>query len=524
MEHDVYDYVIVGGGTAGAIVAARLSEDPEVSVALLEWGPSDEGEERALQLRRYPEMLRSEYDLDYACVTSPGGNPDHRLARGRILGGTSSINNMGQLPPLPADLEAWADLGVTGWDYSDFAAYRQRLKVHVEHDSAARHNACLDDAVTAAATALSLPRLDAWPSEAIKDGVGYLDVGYDPETGLRSSSSIAYLHGILHTRANLHLVLESRALEIELEDGIAVGVRAARADGSEVQLRARRETVICCGAIDTPRLLLHSGIGPAAHLRSVGITPRVDLPGVGENLIDHVETLVLLELGRPAEGGWPSELDCVAFVARDGEGLAAPDVMAHIFRFSPDETYAGAHGDGRDLPRHALAITPNVTHPASRGTVRLASCDPDESPLVDFRYFSDPDGKDRQTILAGVRMARRIAATPPFCDWVVGEAFPGAELQDDGELFERIHATHGSVCHAAGTCRMGADDDPLAVLDSRLRVRHVEGLRVVDASAFPTLTTFNPMITVMMLAEHAATLIAEDRVAADPGEPKYVAT
>ncbi len=524
-EYD-YDYVVVGGGTAGAIVAARLSEDPDVSVALLEWGPTDEGEDRALQLQRYPEMLGSEYDLSYACLPSPGNNPDHRLARGRILGGTSSINNMGQLPPIPVDLDAWAARGVTGWDYADFADYRVRLEAHVEHGSAARRNPCLDDAVTAAAAGLSIPVLDAWPSEAITDGAGYLDMGYDPETGLRSSSSISYLHGILRTRANLHVVLESRAHEIELEGSRATGVRAVQADGIEVRLRARRETVICCGAVDTPRLLLLSGIGPAEHLRSVGITPRVELPGVGENLMDHVETLVVLELDRPADGGWPSELDCVAFVARNDDDAVAPDVMAHIFRFAPDETYAGAQGDGRDLPRHTLAITPNVTRPESRGTVRLASSDPDDPPLVDFRYFSDANGADRRTILAGVRMARRVAATAPLSDWVVGEVFPGAELEDDDELFERIRATHGSVCHAAGTCRMGGDDDPLAVLDSRLRVRHVDGLRVVDASAFPTLTTFNPMITVMMLAEHAATLMAEDAATAalDLGEQRYVAT
>lgn len=520
---DEYDYVIVGGGTAGAIVAARLSEDPDVSVALLEWGPSDEGEDRALQLCRYPEMLGSEYDLSYACVPSPGGNPDHRLARGRILGGTSSINNMGLLPPIPSDLDAWAACGVIGWDYADFARYRPRLEAHVEHVSDARRNRCLDDAVTAAAEGLSIPVLDSWPSEAIKDGAGYLDMGYDPATGLRSSSSVSYLHDILRTRANLHLVLESRALEIELEDGRAVGVRAARADGTGLHLRARRETVISCGAIDTPRLLMLSGIGPAEHLAAVGITPRVELPGVGENLMDHVETLVVLELDRSADGGWPSELDCVAFVARTDDGAAAPDVMAHIFRFAPDDSYAGSQGDGRDLPRHTLAITPNVARPASRGTVRLASSDPDAPPLVDFRYFSDADGVDRRTILAGVKMARRVAATAPLSDWVVGEVFPGPDLQDDDELFERIHATHGSVCHAAGTCRMGGDDEPLAVLDSRLRVRQVDGLRVVDASAFPVLTTFNPMVTVMMLAEHAATMIAEDRATAELALPAVTA-
>ncbi|HJQ04619.1 MAG TPA: GMC oxidoreductase [Nocardioides sp.] len=510
---DLYDYVIVGGGTAGAIVAARLSEDPHVSVALVEWGPSDEREDRALQLRRYPEMLGSEYDLSYACVPSPGGNPDHRLARGRILGGTSSLNNMGLLPPIPADLEAWAELGVTGWDYAEFAAYRTKLAVRGTRPTDEQRNPCLEDALAAAVAALSIPTLESWPTAEIREGAGYLDLGYDPDTGLRSSSSIAYLHGILGIRSNLHLLLERRVTAVELEDGRAVGVRAVGADGSELLVRAGRETVIACGAIDTPRLLLLSGIGPADHLASVGIAPEVDLPGVGENLVDHVESLVVLELDRPADGGWPAELDAAAFVAWFDADAVAPQVMAHLFRFAPDETYGGARGDGAPLPEHTLAMTPNVTRPRSRGHVRLASADPDQPPIVDFRYFSDAEGQDRRTILEGIRMARQVAATPPLSDWVVREVFPGPELQADDELFERVHATHGSVCHAAGTCRMGADDDPLAVLDSRLRVRGVDGLRVVDASAFPTLTTFNPMITVMMLAEHAATLIADDRAA-----------
>lgn len=510
---DLFDYVIVGGGTAGAILAARLSENPAVSVALIEWGPTDQGEERALQLIHYPDMLGSEYDLNYGCVTAPGANPDHRVARGRILGGTSSLNNMGLLPPIPADLTAWAALGVTGWDYDDFARYRSRLPTRRTRPIAGQRNPCIDDALAAAVEGLSIPVLESWPTQAIADGAGYLDLGYDPETGLRSSSSISYLHDILETRPNLHILLESRVVAIDLANGRAEGVRAVGTDGAERTVRARRETVIACGAIDTPRLLMLSGIGPEEHLASVGIPPQIDLPGVGENLMDHVESLVILELDRAADGGWPAELDAAAFVARIDDDAVAPQVMAHMFRFAPDESYGGARGDGADLPEHTLAITPNVARPQSRGTIRLASSDPEDAPLIDFGYFTDPDGDDRRVILAGIRMARQVAATAPLADRVVREVFPGPELQKDDELFERVHLTHGSVCHAAGTCRMGGDDDPLAVLDSRLRVRNVEGLRVVDASTFPVLTTFNPMITVMMLAEHAATMIAADHAA-----------
>ena len=156
-------------------------------------------------------------------------------------------------------------------------------------------------------------------------------------------------------------------------------------------------------------------------------------------------------------------------------------------------------------------MTPNVSRPKSRGTVRLETSDPDSRPLIDFAYFTDPDGHDERIIVAGIRMARAVAAAEPFASWVKRELFPGPALQGDAELAERVRATHGSVCHAAGTCRMGAAEDPMAVLDSRLRVRGLDGLRVADASAFPTLTTFNPMVTVMMLAERAASMILEDR-------------
>lgn len=518
---ETYDYVIVGGGTAGAILAARLSEDPEVTVALLEWGPSDQDEERALLLQRYPEMLDSEYDLNYPIAPQQRGNSALTLHRGRILGGTSAINNMGALPPLPADLEEWARLGVDGWDLESFAPYRERLAITTSRPRPEDRNACIDAVLAAATTALGVPSIDAWPIEPISGGAGYLDLGYDPTSGLRSSSSVAYLRRATG-RDNLHLVLESRALGIELDGARAASVRARRADGSELHLSARREVVVSCGAIDTPRLLLLSGIGPKAEIESVGITPRVDLPGVGENLVDHVEGLVVFELNRSPDEGWPSVLDAAAFVAPVDHGSAAPQVMAHIFRYSPDDSYGSGTTYGYEPPEHSLSITPNVTRPRSRGTVKLQASDPDSAPLIDFRYFSDAEGHDERIALAGVRMARAIGATEPFADWVERELFPGPELRDDAELSERVRAAHGSVCHAAGTCRMGSPDDPLAVLDSRLRVRDVEGLRVVDASAFPTLTTFNPMVTVMMLAERAAAMIEADH--ARPGQTAKEAT
>jgi choline dehydrogenase len=283
----------------------------------------------------------------------------------------------------------------------------------------------------------------------------------------------------------------------------ATGVTVRRPSGEQAEISARREVILCCGAIDSPKLLLLSGIGPAQRLSELGIKVIADAPGVGGNLSDHTEALLIWEAARPIPPESATDWD-ISVMYRTDPASDVPDILAHV----PLMTFA-THSErlGYPTPLHSLSMTPNVTRPRSRGTVTLASADPDDPPLIDYRMFTDADGHDERMLLAGVRMARRIAAQAPMSQWVARETFPGPAVRSDRELSELIRATCHTVYHVSCTARMGGAGDPGAVLDPELRVRGVEGLRVVDASAFPALTTVNPVVAVLMLAERGADLI-----------------
>lgn len=513
-ERAQYDYVVVGGGTAGAVVASRLSEDRGVTVGLVEWGPSDEHEPRALVLRRWAEMLEGEYDLDYRSVGQPRGNSHIRQARARILGGCSSHNTMIAFRPPARDLEEWAALGADGWGPDDFLPYYDRLATNIVPVAPEHRNPYLQDVIEAASTALSIPIRDRWNVSGFSDGTGFLELGYYPETGVRSSSSVDYLHPIAATRDNLELALEARALRIVFDEQgrRARAVEIARADGSREQIAARREIVLCCGAIDTPRLLLLSGVGPGSELREAGIEVVHDLPGVGRNLMDHPEGLLLWEASRPIPDTGASDWDAIIAVRVDRghvTGIAArpdtPDILCHI----PLMTLAdNSERLGFVTPEHSISLTPNVAKPRSRGRVWVDSPDPERPPLIDYGYFTDREGHDEAILLAGMRMGRRVAASPSMARWIAREVFPGPEVRSDEDLSQLARAAHHTVYHVCGTCRIGSPDDPAAVVDPHLRVRGIDGLRVADASVFPTITTVNTVVTVLMVGERAADLIA----------------
>ncbi len=505
MNGSPYDVVVVGGGTAGAVIAARLSEDPERRVALIEWGPDDRSEPRALQIRRWFQMLEGEHDLDYRSVEQPRGNSNIRQARARILGGCSSHNTMIALRPPDADFDDWAARGADGWGAEAMGPYLDRLLTPIVPVAAEHRNPYLADVVTAAAGALDIPVRERWNDGPYADGAGFLEIGYDPATGIRSSSSVGYLHPIMDARANLDVICDTRALRVLLDETRrATGVAVRHPDGSDGAIEAAGEVVLCCGAIDTPRLLVLSGIGPGDQLQGLGIAVAADLPGVGENLTDHPEGLVVWKAARPIPPIGATDWD-ISIMFRTDPASRVPDVLAHV----PLMTYA-AHAEalGLAVPEHSVSMTPNVTRPRSRGRVWLGSPDPDVPPLIDYRYFTDAQGHDERTLLAGMRMARRVAATEPMAGWIARELHPGPAVVDDEELSAVARSTHHTVYHVSCTCRMGADGDPLAVLDPQLRVRGVRGLSVADASAFPSLTTVNPVVAVLMLAERAAELIA----------------
>ncbi|WP_280406059.1 GMC family oxidoreductase [Nocardia brasiliensis] len=515
MSDSVFDYVIAGGGTAGCVLAARLSADPDVSVCLLEAGPSDVGDRAILELDRWMHLLDSGYDWDYLVEPQERGNSFLRHARAKVLGGCSSHNSCIAFWPPAEGLDEWAALGAKGWSSAEVLPYVTRLENNdapgPQHSRTGpvrlRDVPPVDPcglAVLEAAAMVGLPTVQFNRGATVRNGAGWFQINA-AEDGTRMSTSHAYLHPVLDSRPNLVVRTDCWVSEILFDEARnATGVRYQRPDRTGYDsVSARREVVVTAGAIDTPKLLLLSGIGPAEHLREIGIPVRVDAPGVGANLDDHVEGLVFWEAARPMVDTSTQWWEIGLFATTD-DTLRLPDVMMH-YGSVPFDMNTLRHG--YPTTDNGFCLTPNVTQGRSRGTVRLRTRDFRDRPKVDPRYFTDPDGHDERVMLAGIRLARSIAEQSPLRPWIARELAPGPEATTDNELLSYIHATHNTVYHPAATARMGAPEDPMAVLDPELRVKGVSRLRVVDASAMPKLPAVNPNITVMAMAEKCADLI-----------------
>ncbi|WP_345608812.1 GMC family oxidoreductase, partial [Streptomonospora salina] len=410
-----------GGGTAGSVIANRLTEDPATSVCVIEGGPSDQGLQRVLRLKDWLDLLESDLDYAYPTVEQPRGNSHIVHSRARVLGGCSSHNTLISFRPFPRDLDDWVAAGAHGWDNATVQSYADRLKNNITPVAPHHRNPIVADWITAAAAATGAPVIEDFNAETshrggFSQGAGFLPVSYDPHTGHRSSASVAYLHPITGLRANLALMLETRAYELVLEGERATGVRVATADGERRTVTARNEVVLCAGAIDTPRLLMLSGVGPAADLAAAGVGVRHDLPGVGENLLDHPESVIMWETAREVPDTTVMSSDGGLFVRRDASD-PRPDLMFHIYQVPFDDNTARLGYDSPG-PRNAICMTPNVPRSRSRGKMWLRSADPEEKPALDFRYFTDPGDYDAATIVDGLRIAREIAATEPFASWI----------------------------------------------------------------------------------------------------------
>ncbi|WP_320785225.1 GMC family oxidoreductase [Streptomyces sp. CRN 30] len=509
----VHDYVVVGGGTAGSVIASRLTENADTTVAVIEGGPSDVGRDDVLTLRRWMGLLGGELDYDYPTTEQPRGNSHIRHSRARVLGGCSSHNTLIAFKPLPSDWDEWEAAGARGWGAVQMEAYWARLLNHVVPVDEKDRNAIARDFVDAAHKALGVPRIEGFNQKPFTEGVGFFDLAYHPEENKRSSASVAYLHPVMDSRPNLTLLLQTWAYRLELDGDRAVGVHVRTEDGEEILVRAREEVIVCAGAVDSPRLLLHSGIGPRADLEALGIPVTHDLPGVGENLLDHPESVIVWETHGPIPDNSAMDSDAGLFVRRD-PGHAGPDLMFHFYQIPFTD-----HPErlGYERPEFGVSMTPNVPKPKSRGRLYLTSADPSVKPALDFRYFTDEDDHDGRTLVDGIRVAREVAKTEPLAGWLGREVCPGPNVLNDAELSEYARKVAHTVYHPAGTCRMGAADDPLAVVGPDLRVRGLRGLRVADASVFPTMPAVNPMIGVLMVGEKAVELIGESTAGPNAG-------
>ena len=495
-EEASFDYVIVGGGTAGCILAARLAEDRDTSVCLLEAGPSDEGDIRVLELRRCVEVMGSELDWDYSVVPQERGNRDIRVNRARVLGGCSSHNAAIAFKTPDVDLRTWEELGAAGWGPEACRPYFDRLfeKVHTEYGQTDNE---WEQAAIAAAQEAGYPLVEMGKTD-VREGVGWFLLHKRGEN--RESSAISYLHPLDQLPENLTLVSDCEAVRLVFDDEQnAVGVETTRGE-----FRARREVVVSGGVVNTPKLLLHSGIGPGHHLKEMGIPVRVDLP-VGEHLLDHPEGVVMWESTAQVPLESSQDWECGLFAKAEPES-EAPDLLMP-FGPVPYDLFTVAWGCPTAEPGRAFSIAPHVLRPRSEGTVRLSSPDPFAKPLIDPRYHTDPDGWDERTLLFGMRLSRKLAEQPALKDWVKRELAPGSDVQSDEELSEFARRTGNTTYHPVGTCRMGDAADERTVVDPELRVKGVGRLRVADASIFPSHVGANPACTTMMVGEKAADIV-----------------
>jgi choline dehydrogenase len=505
---DLYDVIVVGAGSAGSVLAARLSEERSCRVLLLEAGGRDRRPEIHVPAA-FSWLFKS--SCDWAFETDPEPNLAGRRLywpRGKVLGGSSSINAMIWIRGHRQDYDHWAQLGNPGWSFDDVLPFFKRAEAQLPINHLISPNP-FSHIFIQACTEVGIQTNSDFNGE-VQEGAGFYRV--TQRGGWRASAAVAYLRPAL-TRSNLRLHTHAQACHLVCEAGRAVGV-AYLHQGRSVQARCK-EIVLCGGAINSPQLLLLSGVGPAHHLEEMGIPVVVDLPGVGGNLQDHLISGVTCACSdRRTLDNVPGLIDVIHFLFRRRGRLTSNVAEAGAFvRMTPEKTipdvqfhfapvYYVQHGFVR--PKGAgYSIGATVLRPKSRGQIRLRSRDPLAPPSIQPNYLSDPD--DRSTQLAGLKLARRIAHASAFSKVRIGEQLPGAEVCEDEGLERYLRQQSETLYHPVGTCKMGRD--ALAVVDAELRVHGIQGLRVVDASIMPTLVGGNTNAATIVIAEKASDFI-----------------
>ncbi|HTW41700.1 MAG TPA: GMC family oxidoreductase N-terminal domain-containing protein [Solirubrobacteraceae bacterium] len=524
----MYDYIIVGAGSAGCVLANRLSEDPAVRVLLLEAG----GHDRSLKIKipaAFAQQFHTKLDWDYA--TEPEAHVDGRslyMPRGKALGGCSSMNAMLYVRGRPLDYDGWAAQGAPGWSYAEVLPYFLKAEDNVRgrsayhgvggplHVAEQRSPRPLDARLLAASEAAGIPRIADYNGPE-QDGVSMFQV--TQRNGARFSAADAYLRPV-RARPNLHVRTGASVLGVELDGERAVGVRVRRGRSGEELVRAQREVLLSAGAIGSPQLLLLSGVGAGEDLRAAGVTARHELPGVGRNLQDHPFVTVIWEVSdrrtlygadKPkALAEWllrrsgklsSTVAEVVAFTRTRG-GLPAADIQFHM-----GAAYYEDHG-AETYDGHCMVIAPVLVSPKARGQVWLRSAHPAEKPHIVTNALSEPD--DVRSLLDGVQLARTIAAQAPLREIVLHELKPGSAHVAPDELEADLRRRLMLIYHPVGTARM-SDTHPQAVVDAQLRVHGLSGLRVIDASIMPTITGGNTHAPTVMIAERGADLVKEHR-------------
>ena len=534
---DSFDYIVIGSGSAGSLMANRLSADPANRVALIEAGPSDKkwpvNIKTAMPVGNIFLLPHEKYNWKQALTGNAAvNNRTINFPRGKLFGGCSAINGGVYIRGQRADYDAWADAGNDGWAYDDVLPAFKAVENYAGPDTPWHGKGGELDvqkpkswnpvsaAIVDAAEQAGHRRNDDFASDR-QDGFGRYDL--NQRNGTRLSSARAFLHPALD-RANLTVMANTMVRRILFDRGRAVGLEI-ETGGARSTIAARREIILCAGATNSPHLLMLSGIGPQDHLHEMGIDLIHHLPGVGAHLQDHPTVHVAMEnpsaesyavsakvlpriLASPfkyllkREGMLASNVaEAGGFLCTDGTGR--PDIQITFL--------AGLKLDARSVPRrHGYMGLIQLLRPKSSGSVRLASNRPEDKPVIDPNFFADP--YDMQTLIAGFRACRHIFAQPALAAMTGAEIEPGAQHQSDAEIDAALRKIVNTAYHPTGTCKMGSDSDPMVVVDNRLRVRGVSGLRVVDASVMPDIISGNTSAPTMMIAQRAAQFILQDAV------------
>lgn len=528
-----FDFIVVGAGSAGAALAGRLSEDPAVKVLLLEAGPADKSFWIHLPIGYGKTMWSKKYNWCFHTDPDPGMNGRKIYwPRGKTLGGCSSINGLIYIRGQREDYDLWSSMGCDGWSYDEVLPYfikserNQRGASKYHGDSGPLSVSNIEDknklieAFISGAGEQGIPRNEDFNGET-QEGAGYYQL--TTWKGWRWSTATGYLKPA-RKRANLTVATGAQATRVLLEGERAVGV-AYRQGGVDKEARCSAEVLLSAGSIQSPQLLQLSGIGPAELLRKHGITVVKDLPGVGENLQDHLQIRLIYESTQATTNDdlnslfGQAKLGMQWFFKRRGplavginqggcfmralpDEVTSPDIQFHVATLSADMAGASVH------PYSGFTLSMCQLRPKSRGHVRIRSSDPFEAPEMQPNYLSAD--LDRRTAIASIRAARAIAQSDAMKPLVKQEVKPGLADQSDEELLEFCRNNGATIFHPTGTCKMGRNDDAMAVLDERLRVRGIVGLRVVDCSAMPTLVSGNTNAPAVMMAEKAVDMIRED--------------